>query len=656
MIHLSDPATAPLSPERVFALVVGIESYQLGTDWNLRGPARDAVRFADWLTGPGRVPAENVRLFLSPLPPAPSQAEEDLPAHRLATGSEIENELLRELPACDGDLLVIYWAGHGFAGEDDQLLLPFADASTGLFRHLDLDSALRFWKSNKVRRSFRRIVSIGDACRLDPRSGARGDFGRYDYAKGRRVPERRSFVLYASRPGLPAQNLAGAGRLTDTLLNRLAGRTLDESIRQLPDIARQIHADLADGGAGPQEIEWRITGWDGNPLVEDGWWEAPPCAPRLDGQAWTELRPLLPGPDLPPEAYRAYCWAFEAAGCVPPGPALPATEPMAVVRDLDQRLGGRFPLPLAFVEYLAARERDRELAGRLSDWVRRTGRRLGTDAVPAPPAPEREGRAELHVQLAESSTHGAFLGRTWLYHGDFETLWESAGPVTLATVRTELVRLLFDTPTGPRIGRIEFHVPEPLLDEEFERWPVPTRGRRHGELGRAYEVVVRCPDERTYQSGHRWVRKWAWYRKHGGRHPDAVLTLAEDTPLDEELADRLGADGHPVCALLGRHPAPLRERLEVMLDAGLPIALWPRVAQGDGPGADCTRPGCRGAEDLAAALATFWPAESGLDLDHLPAAVQKLRTTGGPFGCPACLRLGLLWDDPEHRPRTGTLS
>ncbi|MFJ9692172.1 hypothetical protein [Kitasatospora sp. NPDC101183] len=658
MIHLSDQGGPPLSPERVFALVVGIESYQLGADWNLRGPARDAVRFTDWLTGPGEVPAENVRLFLSPLPTtAPTTAAPSAGvAHRPATGSAIENELMEELPLCDGELLLIYWAGHGFAGDYDQLILPFADTSTGQFRHLDLDSALLFWNSNKVHRSFRRIVSIGDACRLDPRSGARASFGRTDYRPGKRVNNRRTFLLYASRPGLPAQNLAGAGRLTDSLLKRLAGRTLDAGIRQLPDIARQVHTDLTgpveQGSAPVQEIEWRITGWDGTPVVDEAWWDEPACAPRLDEQAWTELRALLPGPELPPEAYHAYRWAFEAAGCAPPGPVLPAAEPMAVVRDLDQRVGGgarRLPLPLAFVAYLAARESDGATADGLADWVRRTGARLGADAVPAPPAPERDGRAELHVQLAESSAQDAFLSRTWLYRGGFETLWESAGPVTLAAVQEQLVRLLFDTAVGPQVGRIEFHVPEPLLDEEFERWPVPTRGHRQGELGRAYEVVVRCPDERTHQSGHRWVRKWAWYRKHGGRHPDAVLALAEGTPLDHGLVDRLGADGHPVCALLGRHPASLRDRLEMMLDAGLPIALWPRGVQDDGCRPDC---GGGGGNDLRAVLAE---AEE-FDLDRLPAMVKRLRIGGGAYGCAGCLRLGLLWDDPEHRPQPGALS
>ncbi|WP_331741161.1 hypothetical protein [Kitasatospora sp. NBC_00039] len=682
-----------LAPERVFALVVGIESYGVGADWDLRGPARDAVRFAEWLTGPAGVPAANVRLFLSPLPasagpgssPAPAAAATAgaarLPAHRPATGNEIEDALLRELPKCDGDLLLIYWAGHGYAGDDDQLLLPFADASAPPIRHLDLDSALRFWRSSKVNQRFRRVVSIGDACRLDVRTGAGPTFGRVDYGNGRPVRSRSTFVLYAARPGLPAQNIGGAGRLTDTLLARLAGRSLDESLRHLPDIAREVHADLAAlarRGQAWQQIQWRISDWDGNPVTDDGWPQEPPGAPRLDDQAWAELHGLLPGPGLPPDAYRAYRWAFEAAGCAPPGPALPAAEPMAVVRDLDRRLGSgsrRLPLPLAFVRYLAAREEDRARAERLADWVRRTGLRLGADAVPAPPARERDGRAELHVQLTESADEDAYLVRMWLHRQGFEALWESARPIALAAVREELVRQVFGA-AGPELRRIEFHVPEPLLDEEFERWPLPTRGRRTAELGTSYEVLVRCPEERTHQSGHRWRRKWAWYREHGGRHPDAVHALTGRTPPGPGLADRLGAEGHPVCALLDRHGAPLADRLELVLDAGLPIAVWRRT----GAEAAC----CTGPETLAALLASVTGGTDAadadadaevraadaadasatglapaLDLDRLPDAVRKLRVVSAPGGCadcPAGARLGLLWDDPEHRPRTTSLS
>lgn len=37
------------TPENTYALVVGIEKYDAGPDWDLDGPTRDASRFCAWL-------------------------------------------------------------------------------------------------------------------------------------------------------------------------------------------------------------------------------------------------------------------------------------------------------------------------------------------------------------------------------------------------------------------------------------------------------------------------------------------------------------------------------------------------------------------------------------------------------------------------------
>ncbi|MCG6500549.1 hypothetical protein, partial [Kitasatospora sp. A2-31] len=72
-------------------------------------------------------------------------------------------------------------------------------------------------------------------------------------------------------------------------------------------------------------------------------------------------------------------------------------------------------------------------------------------------------------------------------------------------------------------------------------------------------------------------------------------------------------------------------------ESGLAVLLAPGAGPGDAPGDD----------------------GNGLDLDRLPAAVWKLRigaAAGSCAGCPGARRLGLLWDDPDHRPQTRSLS
>ena len=55
-----------VDPSHVYALVVGIEQYQAGPAYDLNGPAKDALGFAQWLLTHEVQPA-NIQLFLSPL-------------------------------------------------------------------------------------------------------------------------------------------------------------------------------------------------------------------------------------------------------------------------------------------------------------------------------------------------------------------------------------------------------------------------------------------------------------------------------------------------------------------------------------------------------------------------------------------------------------
>jgi hypothetical protein len=106
-----------IKPENVYALVVGIEKYQAGSEWDLNGPANDALEFANWLLDHGINP-EHIQLFLSPLDqnvgvlenatdkgltPAPASRDKIDPAIRYKLTSEGNR----------GDLLYIFWSGHG---------------------------------------------------------------------------------------------------------------------------------------------------------------------------------------------------------------------------------------------------------------------------------------------------------------------------------------------------------------------------------------------------------------------------------------------------------------------------------------------------------------------------------------------------------------
>lgn len=680
-----------LGPRRTFALVAGVERYDISHRWNLRGPARDALRFARWLTGPGEVPPGNVRLLLSPLDEPDALDWSDSPAmaalrkaYRPATEENVKSALLDELPQCDGDLLWIFWAGHGYLGPRQELMLPCADARPSQIRHLNLDSALRWWRTDLVtRRRFPIQAALVDSCRVDAPRDARWNFGNTDYGGGSSVPGRRQFRLYASREGEAAQNDAerGAGRFTEALLGELGQRSVREGVSGLPVAARSIHRafqELRERGEGWQLPQFLVDrDWDDCSFLDDDLPGAGPtrAAARLDQQAWDGIGELFEGRDLPRCAHEAYAWAFRAAGCATPvRGGLPGDSLLEVVQDLDERQGGRGGMPLAvpFVRFLADRAAaagDAVWSDRLRDWVRATRERLHLPAVPPPPPPPRG--TVVHVRLETPPGGGpGFLARIWLRGERTEHVWESEGePVGLDAVREELVRQLAligaawggggepgkRPPAYGTVDRVEFHVPYELLDADFDQWPVPRgpAGRRRA-LGLLHQVVVRCPDERA-DTRAEWHTSWRWLCARGGRHPDAVRVV-EEAEVTDVLGMELAAGPAPACVLAHTTAAPHAGLLEAVLEGGVPVAVWRR---GGGVPAPAlldllAPPGPDGRPDPGA-----------LDVLALPARVREVRraaagaTAGAVHAGQSSVggdQLVLLWDDPDDTPGLRSLA
>ncbi|WP_234332437.1 caspase family protein [Streptomyces sp. NRRL S-87] len=661
--------SSPVSPDRAFALVVGIEEYEVSHRWDLPGAARDALRFAGWLTGPAGVPPANVRLFLSPLASTPVDwgAAPPLAAleatHRPAVRENIEKALYQDLHSCDGDLLWIFWAGHGFLDAHRQMLLPYADATGEHLVHLNLESALRWWKSDNVRPTrFRLQAALVDACRVEAPRG----IGTAEPGMGGAVPGRNQFTLYASREGEEAKNQAerGAGQFTDVLLQQLGAKTLDEGVQGLVEIARAMQDRFRE--LEEQNLGWQMPtfvrdrDWDGSSILVDDRFGIP-RAPRIDQAAWDGLGELFSGRTLPDRAYDAYRYAFETAGCDVPTPFLPAAGLTEIVRDLDERQGRRTDLPLAvpFVRHLAdgARQADPTWAAELEAWVASTGERLGVGAFPPPPA--TTGHTGLHVRLEEAGAlEGGYRVTMWLHSGGFTNLWEPESPLDLDAVRLGLADQLVALSGGDGIpggapgrppfrgvDRIEFDVPLELIDTDFESWklPIGRMGKRR-ELGRLYEVVVRCPAERMGVSHGAWIQKWRWFMAQGGRHPEAVRALT-DADVTEDLGYTLQGDDPPVCVLAEVSDPRLMDALDGVLDAGVPIAVWRRGGPPAPGGAD---------GGLTQALTE----ECEVDVGRLPETLKRMRSTAPPIEEQPSWRhpLALLWDDPDCRPGSQSLS
>lgn len=149
-------------------MVVGIERYEAGDRWNLDGCAASAMRIVRWLRA-CQVPAENITVRLSPLEenlPAVKQGLADLglpPEPVPATLDEISRVVTEQLPETDGDLLVLFWSGHGALDDRKQRRLFCANMAANAKYNVNVTDLLAAL-SDKDFTGLSEQVIIVDAC------------------------------------------------------------------------------------------------------------------------------------------------------------------------------------------------------------------------------------------------------------------------------------------------------------------------------------------------------------------------------------------------------------------------------------------------------------------------------------------------------------
>ena len=265
-------ADAASSQHRTYAIVVGIERYDAGGDWDLEGPAEDVIRFTSWLSGRG-VPDDHILVFLSPLDGAPSAAT--LPPGiivRPARREFVYEAITRTLPDWEGDLLWVFWSGHGLLTRDDHLRLLYADASTDDKLNLDAHSLLTALRSDRYAR-LSRMVGVFDACQI---YADRLQFGSTMPAEtlpyGLPLSRAEQFVLYAASPGEIAAN---EGRARGGLFSRMVVEELTGSGDSWPPNMDPIAARLvqrftelrAGGRTGQTPTQFRWRPWTGGEQI-----------------------------------------------------------------------------------------------------------------------------------------------------------------------------------------------------------------------------------------------------------------------------------------------------------------------------------------------------------------------------------------------------
>ena len=251
-------------PERTYGLVVGIEKYQEAS-WNVKGggPVNDALKFADWLCRRG-VPKENIRLCLSPLEENNHLVEQlDLKLEE-ATEHNLSEIIENDLSQKKGDLVCIFWAGHGLLTSERERRLLCADATFHNWRNLNLDSLFLLLKSDSFK--IQNHICIFEACAdfLKLSTLPKNLKGK-EFSSGS-PDDSQQFILLATREGEKAKinPQEKTGYFSQAVRDALEQESLECWPPNMEAVAKKVKQQVASLGKKQQPIYFSIRNWDGD--------------------------------------------------------------------------------------------------------------------------------------------------------------------------------------------------------------------------------------------------------------------------------------------------------------------------------------------------------------------------------------------------------
>ncbi|KOV10491.1 hypothetical protein ADK60_37840 [Streptomyces sp. XY431] len=255
-----DGLTDLVDPDRVHAIVIGLEDFEGA---RLDGPVADALAFVAWLRSLA-VPAKNITLWLYPQEQNSDSARTAVQAHGVRPewvtrqdASRLVEELRRRR---EGDLLYIYWAGHGVtAGQGRRLLMLPCDVDRNPL-WLSADELYELLSDEEVC-AFPRQVYLIDACavyaenRSLPLNPPELPLGAY---RRRSLPQ---FVIYATATDQVALGPDGRGAFSRTVTDWLEHQTC--LLPDLDSLARVLDEQFPPGSYRQTPV-LRVQNWRGH--------------------------------------------------------------------------------------------------------------------------------------------------------------------------------------------------------------------------------------------------------------------------------------------------------------------------------------------------------------------------------------------------------
>ena len=384
-----------------------------------------------------------------------------------------------------------------------------------------------------------------------------------------------------------------------------------------------------------------------------------------------DLGPHVPQPELMAYYTRAVSGSAQDETASPPTQFADLAE---LVGELEQIPADEPGHPLVRLTESIAEQSQRKVSRAARGWSDLLARRIDEEAGgPGPgaehrylvdrrsrkkvPEPATTGRPALVLRLAGSGPRPteSFVFTAWLYRGRkyVTTLCGNDSPMGLDQVRHKLIEVMGQAyvltrqhdPKRLQID-LEFAVPREMLCYPFEEWAFTEHA--WARLAKEFVVVVR---DLSRQGGlvryAGWENKWEHLTQNGQVPPADIakwITCDDDPHPPGRLYDLLHTeDGVWLGLTFPPRDSPHTIDIAEALEAGIPIAVWPRWCEDMPPGRNGTGPAdfvIR--EELSRRMADK-------PITDLPEIVLKMRQQYASAGH-AWAGLTLLWDDPWRWP------
>ena len=247
-------------PEHTYGLIVGVERYQ-ESRWNVNGPVHDALELARWLCERG-VPKENLKLCLSPL----EQIEPCGFKIEAATEQNLSDIIENYLTQIQGDLLYIFWAGHGVINSQRNRKLLCADATKRNWRNLDFNSLLLLLLSDWVK--IRNHICFVDACAnyVLESEGRPTNLKGKEFSSGKPRTDSQQFILLATREGEKAKvrNQGKTGYFSQAVREALTEEFNDRWPPNMEAITEKVKQKFEGSDKKQLPTYLFYQGWDGD--------------------------------------------------------------------------------------------------------------------------------------------------------------------------------------------------------------------------------------------------------------------------------------------------------------------------------------------------------------------------------------------------------